>query len=202
MPEPPPSARRAELLELAYQYVMQRGRTDITLRPIAAAIGSSPRVLIYLFGSKDGLVRALLARSRAEEVALLDALRRGQRPAGLREAADRIWSYLAEESRRPLLRLWLDGYSRSLSQPGGPWAGFGRTSIEDWLALLADVQPATVRYTSAGLAQRTLALAVLRGGLLDLLGSDDDARVTTAVRLGLAGLPGLGGPPVTAGSRS
>ncbi|HYK68324.1 MAG TPA: TetR/AcrR family transcriptional regulator [Streptosporangiaceae bacterium] len=183
-PEPPPSARRAELLNLAYQYAIQRGRTDITLRPIAAAIGSSPRVLIYLFGSKDGLIRALLGKSRAEEVALLAELRRIGAPASdtLREAAMRIWSYLAEESRRPLLRLWLDGYARSLSQPAGPWAGFARDSVEDWLALLSDVQPAEVRDTPVGLAERTLVLAVLRGALLDLLSTDDVTRVTAAVR--------------------
>ncbi len=183
-PEPPSSARRAELLDLAYQYAVQRGRTDITLRPIAAAIGSSPRVLIYLFGSKDGLIKALLGRSRAEEVALLSELRRGGATsrATLREATLRIWSYLAEEARRPLLRLWLDGYARSLSQPAGPWAGFARDSVEDWLALLADVQPPEVRDTPAGLTERTLVLAVLRGALLDLLSTDEETRVTSAVR--------------------
>lgn len=183
-PEPPVSARRAELLDLAYEYAVQHGRTDITLRPIAAAIGSSPRVLIYLFGSKDGLIKALLGRSRAEEVALLSELRQvgASSRDTLREATLRIWSYLAEEARRPLLRLWLDGYARSLSQPAGPWAGFARNSVEDWLALLADVQSAEVRDTAAGLAERTLALAVLRGALLDLLSTDDQARVTAAVR--------------------
>jgi AcrR family transcriptional regulator len=188
--ELPPSARRAELLDLAYRYAVERGRTDITLRPIAAAIGSSPRVLIYLFGSKDGLIRALLGRSRAEEVALLSELResRSLPRTTLAEATLRIWSYLAEEARRPLLRLWLDGYARSLSQPAGPWAGFAKDSVQDWLALLAAVQPAEVRDTPAGLAERTLALAVLRGALLDLLSTDDEMRVTAAVRSLISGL--------------
>lgn len=184
VPEPPSSARRAELLDLAYQYAVQRGRTDITLRPIAAAIGSSPRVLIYLFGSKDGLIKELLGRSRAEEIALLSELRHSGATARatLLEATLRIWSYLAEEARRPLLRLWLDGYARSLSQPAGPWAGFARDSVEDWLGLLADVQPAEVRDSAAGLAERTVVLAVLRGALLDLLSTDEETRVTAAVR--------------------
>jgi len=183
-PEPPSSARRAQLLDLAYQYAVQRGRTDITLRPIAAAIGSSPRVLLYLFGSKDGLIRALLGRSRAEEIALLAELRQSG-PASrdtLGEATLRIWSYLADEARRPLLRLWLDGYARSLSQPAGPWAGFARDSVADWLTLLAEMQAAETRGTAAGLAERTLVLAVLRGALLDLLSTDDETRATAAVR--------------------
>jgi AcrR family transcriptional regulator len=183
-PEPPSSARRAELLDLAYQYAVQRGRTDITLRPIAAAIGSSPRVLIYLFGSKEGLIRALLGRSRAEEIALLAELRDSASSSRdtLGEATLRIWSYLADEARRPLMRLWLDGYARSLSQPAGPWAGFARDSVGDWLTLLADMQRAERRNSPAGLAERTLVLAVLRGALLDLLSTDDETRATAAVR--------------------
>ena len=70
--EPPtPSARQAELLEAAYQYALTHGLTDLSLRPLAEAINSSPRVLLFLFGSKDGLVRALLSRARADELALL-----------------------------------------------------------------------------------------------------------------------------------
>ena len=60
-----PSARQGELLELAYQYALQHGLTDLSLRPLAMAIGSSPRVLLFLFGSKDGVIRALLGRARA-----------------------------------------------------------------------------------------------------------------------------------------
>jgi len=54
------SARQEELLDRAYAYVLTHGISDLSLRPVAAAIGSSPRVLLYLFGSKDGLIRALL----------------------------------------------------------------------------------------------------------------------------------------------
>jgi AcrR family transcriptional regulator len=79
---------------------VSRGRADLSLRPLARAIGSSPRVLLYLFGSKDGLVRALLARARADELALLERVRGGDGAGGLAAAAARIWSWLAEDSRR------------------------------------------------------------------------------------------------------
>jgi AcrR family transcriptional regulator len=187
--QPPPSARKTELLELAYQYAIQHGRTELSLRPMALAIGSSPRVLLYLFGSKDGLIRALLARSRADELALLAELRggRGGGPS-LREAGERIWSWLADEARRPLLRLWLDGYARSLTEPTGPWAGFARATVSDWLAVLAELQPPAQRHSAASLTERTLLLTVLRGSLIDLLATDDAARTTAAVRWHLATL--------------
>lgn len=65
MPHPAASSstREAQLLEAAYRYVLTYGLSDLSLRPLAREIGSSPRVLLYLFDSKEGLVRALLART-------------------------------------------------------------------------------------------------------------------------------------------
>src|SRR3954451_5011316 len=50
------SPRREELLEAAYAYVLRHGLSGLSLRPLAREVGSSPRVLLYLFGTKDGLV--------------------------------------------------------------------------------------------------------------------------------------------------
>lgn len=183
---PTPSARQTELLEAAYQYALAQGLTDLSLRPLAEAIGSSPRVLLFLFGSKDGLLRALLARARADELALLDRARQPDRPAGLAPAVERVWAWLAAKEHRPLLRLWAEAYARSLVQPDGAWAGFARATVEDWLGVLADCQPPSDRDGRDGATRRTLALAVLRGALLDLLATDDEERVTEAVEHQLA----------------
>ena len=179
----PPSARQAELLEAAYQYVIEHGLADLSLRPLAAAVGSSPRVLLYLFGSKDGLVRALLARARLDELQLLERMRDlgADRPAGLGAVAAQVWTWLAAPEHRALLGLWVEGYSRSLLNPDGPWADFARATVEDWLAVLAGAQPAAERDTEAGRAERTLVLAVLRGALLDLLATGDADRIGAAV---------------------
>jgi AcrR family transcriptional regulator len=174
------SARQIELLEAAYRYVLRHGLADLSLRPLAAAIGSSPRVLIFLFGSKDGLVRALLARARADELALIGDV--GTTPIGLAPAVDRVWAWLAAEEHRPLLRLWVEAYARSLVEPDGAWAGFARATVRDWLAVLTACQPPAERDSETGAARRTLALAVLRGALLDLLATGDEQRVAAAVR--------------------
>jgi len=183
VPTQAPSARQAALLEAAYRYVLQHGVGDLSLRPLAAAVGSSPRVLLYLFGSKDGLVRALLARARSAELALLDGVRgpAAEQPAGLSAAAYSVWAWLAAEEHRPLLILWVEAYGRSLVDPGGPWAGFAAATVSDWLAVLATAQPTAVRDTEAGRAARTAVLAVLRGSLLDLLATGDVQRTTAAV---------------------
>lgn len=181
MPDAAPatSARRDELLERAYRYVLEHGLADVSLRPLATAVGSSPRVLLFLFESKDGLVRALLARVRADELALLDRLR--SRKPDLRAVARETWGWLAADEHRALLTLWLEGYARSLVDRDGPWAGFARATVEDWLELLGAAQSPATRATPAGAAQRTAVLAVLRGGLLDLLATGDTERITAAV---------------------
>jgi AcrR family transcriptional regulator len=178
---PPVSSRRDEVLELAYRYVLDRGISAMSLRPLATAVGSSPRVLLFLFGSKDGLVRALLARARADELQLLERVRSADGDRDLPTVVAAVWAWLAAPEHRALLRLWAEGYSRSLVEPDGPWGGFARATVEDWLELLGDAQPLAVRTTARGISERTLALAVLRGALLDLLATEDLRRVTTTV---------------------
>jgi AcrR family transcriptional regulator len=178
------SDRRDQLLELAYQYVLEHGMSTLSLRPLAAAIGSSPRVLLFLFGSKDGLVRALLARARSDEVRLISGLE--QSDGGLRAVAAAVWEWLAADEHQAVLRLWAEAYARSLVEPEGPWADFARATVDDWLGLLAAAQPADRRDTAEGVTERTLVLAVLRGALLDLLATEDRERTGAAVNRHLA----------------
>ena len=170
------TARREELLEKAYAFVLEHGLADLSLRPVAQAIGSSPRVLLYLFESKDGLVRELLARARRDELAAIQDIE-----GDLGAVTTTLWEWLAAPEHRPLLVLWVEAYARSLVDPGGPWGGFARQTVEDWLDVLAKAQPAAVRRTKAGLAERTRALALLRGALLDLLATGDPRRTGAAV---------------------
>jgi AcrR family transcriptional regulator len=189
MPESPPvaSPRRDELLDRAYEYVLEHGVADLSLRPLAAAIGSSPRVLLFLFGNKDELVQALLARARQDELELLNSAR-GRDQGDLPAFAAELWAWLVADEHRPLLRLWVEGYARSLVEPHGPWAGFARATVSDWLDVLASAQPARQRRTAAGESERTLVLAVLRGALLDLLATGDARRTSRAVEAELARL--------------
>ncbi len=176
------SPRRDELLDRAYGYVLEHGLGQMSLRPLAAAVGSSPRVMLFLFGSKHELLRALLARARADELEALDHLKGG---GSVHDVGRKLWEWLRAPAHRPLLVLWLEAYSRSLVEPDGPWAGFAQETVEDWLTLLAAAQPPSRRRTIAGRTERTLTLALLRGSLLDLLATGDAARITAAVNTAL-----------------
>jgi AcrR family transcriptional regulator len=172
---PATSPRRDELLELAYAYVLEHGVSDLSLRPLAAAIKSSPRVLLFLFGSKAELVQAILARAREDELALLARVRGD---GDLEMVATELWRWLAAEEHRGVLTLWVEGYARSLIDREGPWAGFAAATVADWLAVL--------NASGARGEDATLVLAVLRGAFLDLLATGDLERTTEAVDRQLA----------------
>src|SRR5215831_20275921 len=60
-------AIRTKLLERIVDYILKRGLTDLTLRPLAATLDSSPRMLLYFFGSKERLITEALAQSRMRQ---------------------------------------------------------------------------------------------------------------------------------------
>jgi AcrR family transcriptional regulator len=173
------SARRAELLALAYDYVLERGLAGLSLRPLAAATGTSPRVLLYLFGSKEGLVRELLARAREEQLTQVRASLENTEIHDVGDVVDVVWLVLAAPERRRLVRLIYEAFIMSMQPAPGPWEGFATEQISDWLALLRAAQPDTA--TRQAEARATCALAVVRGLLLDLLATDDNDRIAHAL---------------------
>lgn len=160
----------------------------MSLRPLAEAIGSSPRVLLFLFGSKDALVQALLARVREDETGMLDSVQRTRPGHDLARAGQLVWRWLADPAHRKLLTLWVEGYARSLTGDDGPWARFAERTIGDRLEVFAAAEPPDRRDTPEGQGERTLLLAVLRGALLDLLATGDEPRATAAVTTHLRAL--------------
>lgn len=140
------SPRRVELLDASYAYVLEHGLTGLSLRPLAAATGTSPRVLLYLFGSKDNLLRELLARARREQVTMVAAALDPGTVAGrdgFDALVDRLWHWLSAPEQRPTVRLTYEAFLLSLSHHPGPWTGFAAESARDWLDLLCRAQPDT-----------------------------------------------------------
>src|SRR5579864_6493535 len=57
--------RKATLLESLIAYLVKHGVADVSLRPMAAAVGSSARLLIFHFGSKERLLLEVLDEMQA-----------------------------------------------------------------------------------------------------------------------------------------
>jgi AcrR family transcriptional regulator len=65
---------RPETLDRMSDYVLAHGLAAATLRPLAHAAGTSDRMLIYHFGTKDGVIGALLDHLALRFTAILDAI--------------------------------------------------------------------------------------------------------------------------------
>src|SRR3954471_15553909 len=110
---------RARLLAPAMDHVAQHGVGDLTLRGLAAALGTSHRMLIYHFGSREGLlievIRAIEAQQRAALAEmLLDA------DASTADTMRRMWHRLADPALWPNERLFFELYAQALQ--GSPHA--------------------------------------------------------------------------------
>ncbi|NUT37851.1 MAG: TetR/AcrR family transcriptional regulator [Hamadaea sp.] len=174
------SARRAELLAKLVDYSRRHGLADMSLRPLAAAVGSSPRVLLYFFSSKEQLVREVVAASRREQVGLVEA-ELAARPEG-DAALERLWRWLTDPSHAHIERLFFESYALSLRDAPGPWAEYGAASVREWLPHLRPVAERLLPGADPE-AGATLLLALMRGLLLDRLATGDSGRTTEAMEI-------------------
>jgi AcrR family transcriptional regulator len=170
---------RAQLLDAVIEHFTVDGLGDQSLRRIAAAVGSSHRMLIYHFGSKDGLLLEVARTVEARTMAQLEAF---SAPAdATSEVVIRaMWAHLADPDLFDFERLFFALYGRAL-QGEADLRPLLAENIEGWLA--ANVALAAARGVSADVARvhARLGMAVVRGLLLDLLATGDRAGVDAAL---------------------
>jgi AcrR family transcriptional regulator len=180
-PGDPVGARspKERLLDAVIDHFTTDGLADQSLRRIAEAIGSSHRMLLYHFGSKDGL---LLEVVREVETRTQARLAQVAEIADLRSdvVIRRMWAYLTDPELAGFERLFFALYGRAL-QGDRATLPLLQGDIEHWLetnvALAADAGvPAEMVRTHS-----RLGLAVMRGLLLDLLATGDRAGVDAAL---------------------
>ena len=174
------SQARERLLAAAVDQAMRGGITDLSLRELAEAIGTSHRMLLYHFGSRVGLLSAVAeAVNQAEAAGFPD-----------RDDPRQIWERFSDPAMWPAERLFFELYAHALyGRPGTE--GFFEACLERWIALLAARLQEAGAEPAAARAQARLGLAVVRGLLLDLLATGDLDGVTAAFEawLTLAGAP-------------
>lgn len=167
------SQARDRLLAAAVSHALIGGIADLSLRELAAAIGTSHRMLIYHFGSREGLLAAVTKEvEERQKTALLGS-------GTTAEDARKSWQRLSDPSLWPQERLFFELYAHALlGRPGTE--GFLDGIVESWIT------PIAAALADAGADERTaradarLAVAVVRGLLLDLLATKDRAGVDDA----------------------
>ncbi|HVV21310.1 MAG TPA: TetR/AcrR family transcriptional regulator [Pseudonocardiaceae bacterium] len=165
------------------------GLGDVSLRGLAAAVGTSHRMLIYHFGSKEGLLIEVVRVIEERQRAALAELERELADDPALDPADvvrRFWRRLTDPALWPAERLFFELYGQALQGREGT-TPFLDGIVDSWLGPLT---ASTLRFGSApeqARADARLGLAVVRGLLLDLLATGDRAGVDEAMERFLAG---------------
>jgi AcrR family transcriptional regulator len=171
---------RDRLLSAAIAFVAANGLHDRSLRDIAAAIGTSHRMLIYHFGSKEGLMRAIVEEVESQQRQFFTRfIASSSMPP--REAGLAFWHRLTDPSLGNNVRLFFELYGQALQgRPGTE--GFLDRIVDAWIEPLVEYAVAHGEPVETARADARLGVAVSRGLLLDLVATGEREAVDAAYR--------------------
>jgi len=126
--------RREELLRRVTDHVLEHGLIGLSLRPVAAAVGTSDRMLIYHFDSRDALVSAVVAETTRRAVREVEAL---PGATTVRSGVNRLWAAYCAQPLSQHLDLYCQAAATGLIGRE-PYLTDARASNEVWAAALRD----------------------------------------------------------------
>ena len=179
---------KQRLLSAVIAHIQRSGITNLSLRELASAIRTSHRMLLYHFGSREGLMVAVVHVVEDQQRAFLADLIESSPLAARNDVMRTMWQRLANPHLWPNERLFFELYVAALHERPGT-AGMLDDIVEAW------VRPMVVFARERGLdvelaeTDTRLGVAVVRGLLLDLLATRDRAAVDRAFERYLALLP-------------
>ena len=190
---------RDQLLAKVVAFAADSGIAGKSLREIAAGVGTSHRMLLYHFGSREGLMAAIVVAIEAGQRTAMAGLA-GQAAEDVEAMQAALWDQLASPALRPYVRLFFEVFG--LAVQGAP----GATDMLD------DLTDSWIREGAAAAAEQgfemdattlRLGVAVSRGLLIDLLAGADPDEVSAAHALfvKLVGARRAGGSAAPDGGR-
>lgn len=192
---PPPAATPRDRLILATVDLASRGGVShLSLRRLADELGTSHRMLIYHFGSKDGLIAEVVSVVEGQQRAALTRLLADDDTPPLQQV-DRFWNEIIDNATVfgplffELTGQALQGRPHTVRLLEG--------MIDSWIEPLARLYERVGISADRAPVHARLGLAAARGLLLDLLVTGDRAGVDAANDLlrelivrDVGGLPG------------
>jgi AcrR family transcriptional regulator len=166
------SDSRAELLARILDFAARDGLADRSLREIAAGAGTSHRMLLYHFGSREGLLAAVVGAMEAQQRATMTALAETAATPG--ELMTGIWRAVSSPEVRPFVRLFFEVLTLTTRGAAPGPTGLTGTWLDDAARAGERLGVATDR------AALRLGVAVTRGLLIDLLAGEDPGEVDAA----------------------
>ncbi|MFP5347395.1 MAG: TetR/AcrR family transcriptional regulator [Actinomycetes bacterium] len=169
--------RREEWTRAATDYALENGLIGLSLRPLAAALGTSDRMLLYHFGTKDDLVAAVLRTSNDRATEYIRSL---PPSPNLRRGVHELWAAMrSDEVDRPS-RLYIEAAALGLLGRE-PYHSVIREANTIWTASLVDHLVRSGVSRAAASRVVTIIDAAFMGFHLDLTTDLGDETVRRAV---------------------
>ncbi|WP_344867839.1 hypothetical protein [Amycolatopsis ultiminotia] len=162
---------RDRILDACVDHALAHGLPG-RLEPFATASGTSTRMLIYHFGTRDALLRETLKRARQRQREWFGELLSARPGQPYPDTLRRAWQVMTGPAGRPFLTMF-----GKLREEAGQqlWPDFRRSATTDWLRPLEDGLRGIGRPELA-----TLVLAVIRGLIMDLEATGEVSRADRA----------------------
>jgi AcrR family transcriptional regulator len=163
--------------------MIRHGLADLSLRPLARALGTSDRMLLYYFGTKERMVAEALALDERRPLVrardLFEADGSPQDPAGIRRFMEDTWRQFLAPDLRPALPLYLEIMTASLlhSDRYGPVM---RDLLSEWADLLASAFRGLGMTEDRARTEATLLVDSTFGLLVASLADSDRHRIDAA----------------------
>jgi AcrR family transcriptional regulator len=163
-----------ELLGRIIEIVRSQGLASFSLDNLAPRLGTSSRMLVYYFGSKDELLGRIVYALRNDIVTQLE-----NEPVGtITQAVDRWWNHY--KANPADMQFFFHLTSRSFEEPD-KFEEFSSTAVGQWSTYFVRSLEGHVQTKQEAEAISRLVLATLRGLMADLLITSDRRQAERAL---------------------
>ena len=170
--DPDPTIKPA-LLEKILVYLLSHGLADLSLRPLAEAVGTTARMLIYHFGSKERLIVEALALAQSKQ---LEALSSSPKPKSSTEAElTYLWQWFTSDEFLPFVKLLFEVEVQAMNG-NALYTDFANRILDGWVAFVKS------RLADCDTITATLVVNTFSGLLLDRLVTNDVERVDASFK--------------------
>ena len=172
------SNQRAELLSAALSYLAKHGIADMSLRPMADELGTSPRMLLFYFGSKEGLIGAVMdeLHARLRNSFIKEAQRQPSEPK--HPPIKRFWKWAMSGDNSDHLRLLYEMQVIAAQNPA-EYESYLKRNSADWQSVALEHLSDAVRSP----VMATLCVAVFDGLFLEFMSTGQRGRLAKALDL-------------------
>jgi AcrR family transcriptional regulator len=168
--DPDPTIKAA-LLGRILEYLLKHGIQDLSLRPLAKALKTNGRMLIYHFGSKEQLIIEALGLAQQKQI---EALTKSPKPkANSKAELLFLWQWFSSENFLPFGKLLFE-VEVQVMNGNTLYTSFATQILKGWVSFIQS------RFSKCDITTANLIVNTLSGLLLDKLISNDTKRINTS----------------------